>query len=308
MTSQKPDDHHLRAHPLLSRLLEVGANVRAFRGYVGPEKDSGRVRLYPSLGDLSFSIEINESDIVASAAAPESLLPHSGTVIWVKPDAEVVCYGDRINTVAARRPRQAGALDVSLANVDETQTAASRLVEVQAGRLNIQLRPRVMSSCASCSCSSCETQPELHLDMQPADGQSLSSGRPVSSSELTLVAPTNRESPATYEPVLRFEAPYLIEKLVKDRIVDTADEGEALFAEAKKFLILSYMDSDVSWNMYSTRVDEAWHQFVLFTSQYVDFCHRYFGEYLHHNPSNAPEAPGRPATEAVDVRGVPRPL
>jgi hypothetical protein len=115
----------------------------------------------------------------------------------------------------------------------------------------------------------------------------------MSSSGLKLVAPANRKSLGSYAPVLNFKAPYLIEKLVKDRIVDTADEGEALFAEAKKFLILSYVDSDVSWNMYSARVDEAWHQFVLFTNQYVDFCHRYFGEYLHHNPSNAPEAPGR---------------
>jgi hypothetical protein len=159
MTSQQSDDDHLRAHPLLSRLLEAGTNVRAFRGYVGPDKDSGRVRLYPSLGDLSFSIEINKSDIVASAAAPEWLLPHGGTVIWVKPDAEVVCRGDQINIVAARRPRQAGALDVSPANVDVMQTAAGRLVDVQRGRLNIQLRPRVMSSCASCTCSSCETHP-----------------------------------------------------------------------------------------------------------------------------------------------------
>jgi hypothetical protein len=125
----------------------------------------------------------------------------------------------------------------------------------------------------------------------------------VKSSGQTLVAPPDRVSPANYEPVLRFEAPYLIEKLVKDRIVDTADEGEALFAEAKKFLILSYTDSDVSWNMYSTRVDEAWHQFVLFTSQYVDFCHRYFGEYLHHNPSNAPEAPGRPELKPSTFEG-----
>lgn len=164
MTSQQPDDHHLRAHPLLSRLLEVGVNVRAFRGYVGPDKDSGRVRLYPSLGDLNFSIEINKSDIVASAAAPETLLPHGGTVIWVKPDAEIVCRGDRINTLAARRPRQTGAVDVSLANVDETQTAAGRLVEVQTGRLNIQLRPRVMSTCASCSCSSCESHPSCTSD------------------------------------------------------------------------------------------------------------------------------------------------
>lgn len=160
MSGQQPDDEHLRAHPLLSRLLDVGANVRAFRGYVGPDKDNGRVALYPSLGDLTFSIEINKSDIVASAAAPELLLPHGGTVIWVKPDAEIVCHGDRVNTVAARRPHQAGALPP--ANPYTTQTAAGRLVEVQTGRLNIRLRPRVMSSCASCSCSSCETHPSCH--------------------------------------------------------------------------------------------------------------------------------------------------
>lgn len=97
---------------------------------------------------------------------------------------------------------------------------------------------------------------------------------------------------AKYQPVLDFAAPYLIEKLIKDRLVDTAEEGEALFAEAKKFLILSFTDVDVSWDMYSTRIDETWHKFVLFTSQYADFCHRYFGRYLHHNPDNAPRSPG----------------
>jgi hypothetical protein len=168
MANQQPDDRHLRAHPLLSQLLKVGPNVRAFRGYVGPEKDEGRVMLYQSLGDLSFSIEIKKSDIVASAAAPETLLPHGGTVIWVKPDAEVVCHGDRINTVAARRPQQAAAPDVSPATVHETQTAAGRLVEVQRGRLNIQLRPRVASSCASCSCSSCETHPSCTSECNTA--------------------------------------------------------------------------------------------------------------------------------------------
>jgi hypothetical protein len=116
----------------------------------------------------------------------------------------------------------------------------------------------------------------------------------VTSAEKPAVAAADRAALAAYEPVLAFEAPYLVEKLVKDRIVDSAAEGEALFAEAKKFLILSAVDEDVSWDMYSRRVDEVWHQFVLFTSQYVEFCQRYFGEYLHHSPSNAPVPPGRP--------------
>ena len=74
-------------------------------------------------------------------------------------------------------------------------------------------------------------------------------------------------------------------------MADTAEEGEALFAEAKKFLILSHADPDVVWDMYSSRIDEAWHQFVLFTHQYVEFCQIYFGVYLHHNPSNSPTVP-----------------
>lgn len=159
MNAPTANDDHLLAHPLLSQLLDVGSDVRAFRGYVAPEKDSGRMRLYPSLGDLSFWIEFNKSDIVASAAAPETLLPHGGAVVWLQPDAEVRCHGDQINAVAARRPRQTSPVEVPLAQVDPATTAAGRLVRVQTGRLNIRLRPRVMSSCASCSCSSCETHP-----------------------------------------------------------------------------------------------------------------------------------------------------
>ncbi|WP_437784514.1 hypothetical protein [Sorangium sp. So ce1097] len=42
--------------------------------------------------------------------------------------------------------------------------------------------------------------------------------------------------------------------------------------------------------MFSLRVDEAWHQFALFTIEYADFCARFFGRFLHHAPGNAPAA------------------
>lgn len=89
--------------------------------------------------------------------------------------------------------------------------------------------------------------------------------------------------------VLAFEAPYLIEKLLKNCVVDTAEEGEELFREVKRYLVLADLDHDRVWNMYSLRVDEAWHQFILFTRQYIDFCQRFFGRYVPHNPSNAPK-------------------
>jgi hypothetical protein len=107
-----------------------------------------------------------------------------------------------------------------------------------------------------------------------------------------LLGPADGASATPYDAVLDHKAPYLIEKLVNDRIVDTAEEGEALFAEVKRYLLLSHLDPGVSWSMHSMRVDEAWHQFVLFTREYVDFCNRCFGAYMHHSPSNAPKSPG----------------
>ena len=93
--------------------------------------------------------------------------------------------------------------------------------------------------------------------------------------------------------VLDYQAPFLIEKLLKDRFVDTSEEACALFTEVKRYLVLTHVDRTKSWQMHSLCVDEAWHQFVLFTVEYSAFCTKYFGHYRHHSPSNAPEASAR---------------
>ena len=56
------------------------------------------------------------------------------------------------------------------------------------------------------------------------------------------------------DDVLAFEAPYLIEKLMKNSIVDTAEEAEALFREVKRYLVLCDGEDNMVWNMYSLRV------------------------------------------------------
>jgi hypothetical protein len=88
---------------------------------------------------------------------------------------------------------------------------------------------------------------------------------------------------------LDFEAPYLIEKLVKDCVCANEDEARTLFREVKRFLYLNRTDRSRLWEMYSHRVDEVWHQFVLFTQQYMDFCDVHYGVYLPHAPNNAPK-------------------
>ena len=95
---------------------------------------------------------------------------------------------------------------------------------------------------------------------------------------------------------LAFEAPYLTEKLLKDHVVETSSEAEALFREVKRYLVLTAADPSVAWGMYSLRVDQIWHQFILFTRQYIEYCRSHFGKYVQHAPSTAPAVEGLPET------------
>lgn len=106
---------------------------------------------------------------------------------------------------------------------------------------------------------------------------------------MTITDVTQQAHALRHSETLAYEAPFLIEKLVKNCVVDTAAEGEELFREVKRYLVLADLSQGSVWNMYSLRVDEAWHQFILFTRQYIDFSQRFFGRYIPHNPSNAPK-------------------
>lgn len=105
----------------------------------------------------------------------------------------------------------------------------------------------------------------------------------------TPAAQATPASAAVFD-ALTFEAPYVVERLVKDRVVGSVAEGEELFNEAKRYLVLSEVHRDLVVGMYSARVDEAWHAFILYTDQYRQFCKKYFGKYVGHAPTNAPDA------------------
>lgn len=91
---------------------------------------------------------------------------------------------------------------------------------------------------------------------------------------------------------LGYQAPFVIDKLLKNRIADTPEEAGRLFTEVKRFIVLVQTDGGVPWEMYSSRVDEAWHQFILFTAEYMEFCDRYFGRYMPHSPHSSPGSGG----------------
>ena len=115
------------------------------------------------------------------------------------------------------------------------------------------------------------------------------------------VQSSRRRAGVDIAAVLAYEAPFVIERLVKNGSVDSEQDGLALFDAVKRYMIIAASDRKVSWSMYSMRVDEAWHQFILFTRAYATFCDRFFGRYVSHVPSNEPAPDGTaPASVAAE--------
>jgi len=81
--------------------------------------------------------------------------------------------------------------------------------------------------------------------------------------------------------------PLLGQKLARALFCTPADSRQAL-TEVIKFLILAadYAAENSAGQLTpSARVDLAWHEFILFTRTYADFCNQNFGKLIHHEPS-----------------------
>jgi len=66
---------------------------------------------------------------------------------------------------------------------------------------------------------------------------------------------------------------------------------DALIIEAKRFLALSIIYKDPDWPITPSKyVDVIWHSFILDTQDYMDFCNKVYGAYLHHSPEKTASA------------------
>jgi hypothetical protein len=86
--------------------------------------------------------------------------------------------------------------------------------------------------------------------------------------------------------VLEFEAPYLEEKYVSTGLAENREQAASLFLELKRYLVLAGTETK-PLPMMSALVDAAWHQFILYSAEYEQFCCSLFGSYQHHQPRPA---------------------
>ena len=86
----KNDDSgkNLKPNALFSQLLDAGSeNAVTLKGFIAPSGRDGFIRLFPGLSNMSRSIEIAETDIVATAELPKSGL--GAVAILVKREASL---------------------------------------------------------------------------------------------------------------------------------------------------------------------------------------------------------------------------
>lgn len=48
-------------------------------------------------------------------------------------------------------------------------------------------------------------------------------------------------------------------------------------------------------------IDQIWHIFLLYTKDYMDFCQKYFGQYIHHLPDIVPNMPQNKEQFAINL-------
>ena len=82
--------------------------------------------------------------------------------------------------------------------------------------------------------------------------------------------------------VLAYQHDPLLDRLQKKLCV-SEDRARQIFEDTKRFLFICGTCHG-KWS--PTRdIDEGWHNFILFTKDYMEFCERFFGRFIHHVPN-----------------------
>lgn len=112
------------------------------------------------------------------------------------------------------------------------------------------------------------------------------------------IASSRRQS--SLAKVMAYSHRGLVHRL-QDKAGMEADEAIALFDDTKRFLYLCGVFPGVLAP--PPPIDECWHHFILFTEDYRDFCHEYFGRFVHHRPRQPddPQADGGPITNTLEA-------
>ena len=98
------------------------------------------------------------------------------------------------------------------------------------------------------------------------------------------VTPELEHEPEAFERIMSFQMPEFVERFAKKHNA-TQEEAQEVFQETLRFLYLCRQGKGARFSFApSPKIDEGWHNFILFTKEYKAFCEKYIGWFIHHQP------------------------
>lgn len=84
------------------------------------------------------------------------------------------------------------------------------------------------------------------------------------------------------EAIQSYNFDHVRERIVRKKLLSEDIVDEAI-AEYKRYMTMNARTSD-RLTMFSEPIDEVWHQHILFTRDYANFCEKAVGHFVHHDP------------------------
>lgn len=82
--------------------------------------------------------------------------------------------------------------------------------------------------------------------------------------------------------VMAYEHPELVERF-KRKFELTGADATQLFADTKRYLYLCAVTNKPLAP--PAVIDHGWHEFLMYTKDYQEFCATHFGKFVHHTPN-----------------------
>ncbi|MDG9666132.1 hypothetical protein ONV78_00210 [Hahella sp. CR1] len=99
-------------------------------------------------------------------------------------------------------------------------------------------------------------------------------------------------SRARRQALKAFQFPGSIKSKIQNKYQHLNDSQlEMVMTGLKEYFALCQLGGRRMVAMPSQAVDVAWHEFILFTRAYEQFCQKCFGRFLHHTPAEAMQSP-----------------
>ena len=92
--------------------------------------------------------------------------------------------------------------------------------------------------------------------------------------------------------IINFTIPAKVLQTVKSRYPHLSDDQlKTVESGLREWFHVNLLAEGKPISMPSQVVDVAWHELILFTKFYQDFCQKAFGRFLHHHPAEAMSSP-----------------